>query len=133
VFDPEGVAIVGWALEEGRSVHRDAADPVPPRILAKIGILNHSLLGSLIFAGVGIVISPLIVHRILYTFLIDLIDKVLAVLAPNTLHPSITATFIEVLFLSERTGGGIRLEINIIGHVLIKRHAFGEAALGLRT
>lgn len=87
----------------------------------------------MIFAGVGIVIRPLIVHRILYTFLIDLIDKVLAVLAPSALHPRIAATFIEVLFLSERRGGGIRLKINITGHVLIECHAFGEAALGLGT
>lgn len=85
----------------------------------------------MIFAGVRIVISPLIVHRVLNTFLIDLIDKVLAVLAPNALHSGIAATFVEVLFLGERTGGRIRLKVNIIGHVLIKRHAFGEAALGL--
>ena len=133
MLDPEGVAIVGWTLEEGRSVHGDAADPVPPGILTKICILNHSLLGSLIFAWTGIVIGHLIVHRILYTFLIDLIDKVLAILAPNALHPRIAATFIEVLFLSKRAGGGIMLKINISGHVLIKRHAFGEAALGLGT
>lgn len=87
----------------------------------------------MIFAGTGIVIRLFIVHRILYAFLIDLIDKVLAILAPYALHPRIAATFIEVLFLSKGTRGGIRLKINISGHVLIKRHALGEAALGLVT
>lgn len=131
MFDPEGVAIVGRTLEEGSSVHGDAADPVPPRIFTNIGILQHRLLGSLIFAGTWILISQIIVHRVFNAFLIDLIDKVLAVLASNPLHSHIAATFIEVLFLSVGTGGRIRRKVNIIGHVLIKGHAFGEAALAL--
>jgi hypothetical protein len=132
VFDPEGIFVVVGGLEEGRGVHGYAVDPGPPGIVTILCIFNKSLLGSLVLMGIWILLVDIILNGILDTFLVNLIDKILAVFGFDTLHFGVAATLVQVLFLVYLCILPAPTRRNhIFGHVLIESHPLHEGPLPL--